>query len=67
MPASTLRSATPLDAIRIELEDTLALQRAAYLAHPNPSFAERKADLLKLKASASLTGWATRSSTSKSG
>lgn len=50
MPASTLRSATPLDAIRIELEDTLALQRAAYLAHPNPSFAERKADLLKLKA-----------------
>ena len=50
MPASTLRSATPLDAIRIELEDTLALQRTAYLAHPNPSFAERKADLLKLKA-----------------
>ena len=50
MPASTLHSATPLDAIRIELEDTLALQRAAYLAHPNPSFAERKADLLKLKA-----------------
>ena len=50
MPASTLHSATPLEAIRVELEDTLALQRAAYLAHPNPSFAERKADLLKLKA-----------------
>jgi coniferyl-aldehyde dehydrogenase len=32
------------------LEETLALQRAAYFAHPYPSFAERKADLLKLKA-----------------
>jgi coniferyl-aldehyde dehydrogenase len=50
MPAQTLHAATPVDAVRIELEDTLKLQRAAYLAHPNPSFAERKADLLKLKA-----------------
>jgi coniferyl-aldehyde dehydrogenase len=50
MPAQTLRAATPLDAVRIDLEDTLKLQRAAYLANPNPSFAERKADLLKLKA-----------------
>ena len=36
--------------IRNELEETLQLQRAAYFAHPIPSFAERKADLLKLKA-----------------
>ncbi len=50
MPAQTLHAATPIDAVRIELEDTLKLQRAAYLAHPDPSFAERKADLLKLKA-----------------
>ena len=49
MPAS-LHAVTPIDAVRIELEDTLKLQRAAYLAHPNPTFAERKADLLKLKA-----------------
>ena len=50
MPARSLRTVTPIDTIRIELEDTLALQRAAFLAHPNPTFAERKADLLKLKA-----------------
>jgi coniferyl-aldehyde dehydrogenase len=50
MPARSLHAATPIDAVRSELEDTLKLQRAAYLAHPNPSFAERKADLLKLKA-----------------
>ena len=50
MPTPSLHAATPIDAVRIELEDTLKLQRAAYLAHPNPSFAERKADLLKLKA-----------------
>ena len=48
MPTPSLHAATPIDAVRIELEDTLKLQRAAYLAHPNPSFAERKADLLKL-------------------
>ena len=50
MPTPSLHAATPIDAVRIELEDTLKLQRAAYLTHPNPSFAERKADLLKLKA-----------------
>jgi coniferyl-aldehyde dehydrogenase len=33
-----------------DLQQTLDLQRAAYLAHPVPSFEERKADLLKLKA-----------------
>jgi coniferyl-aldehyde dehydrogenase len=32
------------------LQETLALQRAAYFAHPYPSFTERKADLLQLKA-----------------
>ena len=31
------------------LQETLNLQRAAYLAHPYPSLAERKKDLLKLK------------------
>ncbi len=50
MPAPSLHAVTPIDAIRIDLEDTLKLQRAAYLANPNPTFAERKADLLKLKA-----------------
>ena len=33
-----------------DLSDTLALQRAAYLAHPVPSFDERKSDLKKLQA-----------------
>lgn len=33
-----------------DLEATLALQRAAYLAHPVPDLAERRADLLKLRA-----------------
>jgi coniferyl-aldehyde dehydrogenase len=32
------------------LQDTLALQRAAYFADPVPTFAQRKEDLLKLKA-----------------
>ena len=50
MSAIPLHSVTPADAIRQSLEETLALQRAAYFAHPYPSFAERKADLLKLKA-----------------
>lgn len=50
MSAIPLHSVTPVDAIRNTLEETLALQRAAYFAHPYPSFAERKADLLKLKA-----------------
>ena len=50
MSAIPLHSVTSADAIRLPLEQTLALQRAAYLAHPYPSFAERKADLKKLKA-----------------
>ncbi len=50
MSALPLHTATSIDAVRLELQKTLDLQRAAYLAHPNPSFAERKADLLKLKA-----------------
>jgi coniferyl-aldehyde dehydrogenase len=50
MSAIPLHSVTPGDSIRSMLEETLALQRAAYFAHPYPSFAERKDDLLKLKA-----------------
>jgi coniferyl-aldehyde dehydrogenase len=49
MSALPLHSATPLDGVRAELESTLKLQRAAYFAHPVPTLAERKADLLKLK------------------
>jgi len=37
------------DSVCWQLEATLKLQRAAYLAHPIPSFEERRADLLKLK------------------
>lgn len=43
LPSSTTEK------IKEELENTLALQRAAYLAHPNPTFSERKLDLLNLK------------------
>ncbi|WP_297573322.1 coniferyl aldehyde dehydrogenase [uncultured Deefgea sp.] len=50
MSAILLPAVTPIDVVRNELDATLKLQRAAYLAHPYPSFAERKADLLKLKA-----------------
>ncbi len=50
MSATPLHSVTSLDAVRHTLEDTLKLQRAAYFTHPYPSFAERKADLLQLKA-----------------
>ena len=50
MTATPLHSVTPSDATRNLLEETLTLQRAAYFAHPYPSFAERKADLLQLKA-----------------
>ena len=50
MPARSLHSVTPIDAVRKDLDDTLKLQRDAFLLNPNPSFAERKADLLKLKA-----------------
>ena len=41
---------TGLNQLDNGLEATLELQRAAYFAHPYPSFSERKADLLKLKA-----------------
>ena len=49
MSAIPLHSATPIDAVRNDLEATLKLQRAAYLAHPYPSVAERKDDLRKLQ------------------
>ncbi|MFZ3082419.1 coniferyl aldehyde dehydrogenase [Rhodoferax ferrireducens] len=46
------RAAPPADLDQLDngLEATLKLQRAAYFAHPYPSFSERKADLLKIKA-----------------
>lgn len=50
MSAIPLNTAIPAEVVRKELEDVLQLQRTAYLAHPNPDFAQRKADLLKLKA-----------------
>ncbi len=49
MNAIPLHAVTPSDLIRNELEATLALQRAAYLAHPYPSYAERRADLKQLR------------------
>lgn len=50
MSDPSLPTATSIDRVRTDLEATLALQRAAYLAHPNPSFDERRADLRKLQA-----------------
>ena len=50
MSVIPLHAVAPTSSSRADLEATLALQRAAYLAHPNPSFAERREDLLKLKA-----------------
>jgi coniferyl-aldehyde dehydrogenase len=50
MTATPLHSVTSSDVTRNMLEETLKLQRAAYFAHPYPTFAERRADLLKLKA-----------------
>jgi coniferyl-aldehyde dehydrogenase len=50
MSALPLHPPAPIDDVRDALEATLKLQRAAYLAHPYPSFSERKADLLKLQA-----------------
>jgi len=50
MSAIPLHNPTSIDAVRADLQATLQLQRDAYLAHPYPTFAERKADLLKLKA-----------------
>jgi coniferyl-aldehyde dehydrogenase len=50
MSATSIHSAPTANPISDELEATLKLQRAAYFAHPVPSFAERKSDLLKLQA-----------------
>jgi coniferyl-aldehyde dehydrogenase len=50
MSATPQDLAPPIDLIRNTLEETLTLQRAAYFAHPVPSFDERRADLLKLQA-----------------
>jgi len=46
------RAAPPTDLKQLDngLEATLQLQRDAYLAHPNPSFDERRADLRQLQA-----------------
>ncbi|APW41126.1 coniferyl aldehyde dehydrogenase [Rhodoferax saidenbachensis] len=50
MSVIALHAVPATSSSRAELETTLKLQRAAYLAHPNPSFEERREDLLKLKA-----------------
>jgi coniferyl-aldehyde dehydrogenase len=50
MSVIALHAVPPTSSTRAELEATLKLQRAAYLAHPNPSFEARREDLLKLKA-----------------
>ena len=50
MTAIHLHDSRTPDTIRDELSATLDLQRAAYFAHPVPSFGERRADLLKLQA-----------------
>lgn len=49
MSALPLHSVTPQDSIRQTLQATLDRQRAAYLAHPVPTLAERKADLRQLQ------------------
>ena len=49
MSALPTDNTATLEQVRTELEATLKLQRAAYFAHPVPTLAERKADLLKLK------------------
>lgn len=49
MSATKLRQVTPEIAIRTMLEETLKLQRDAFLAAPSPSFDERKDDLLTLQ------------------
>ncbi len=48
MSAIPLFAETPVEVIRNELEQTLQLQRDAYLAHPYPDLQHRKADLRKL-------------------
>jgi len=49
MGAEPLHQPECAAATHSELEATLDLQRKAYLAHPVPDFAERKADLLSLQ------------------
>jgi len=48
MSAIPLFAETPVEVIRNELEQTLQLQRDAYLAHPYPDLEQRKADLRML-------------------
>jgi coniferyl-aldehyde dehydrogenase len=50
MSALDLPLGSPLEASRLALQDTLALQRAAYLAQPIPSLAQRRDDLRRLQA-----------------
>ena len=50
MSSIPLFAETPVEVIRNELEQTLQLQRDAYLAHPYPDLEQRKADLRKLQA-----------------
>ena len=50
MSVPILNSGPAPEQVREELAATLKLQRAAYFAHPYPSFDERRTDLLKLQA-----------------
>ena len=50
MSVPILNSGPAPEQVRDELAATLQLQRAAYFAHPYPSFDERRTDLLKLQA-----------------
>ncbi len=50
MSATSAATNTAIGSPIAQLEEILALQRAAYFAHAYPSVAERKADLLQLKA-----------------
>lgn len=49
MSATPVNNVPPVNPIRAELQATLALQRAAYFAHPVPSLAERRSDLRQLQ------------------
>ena len=50
MSALDLPLGSPIEVTRLALHDTLALQRAAYLAQPIPSLAQRRSDLRRLQA-----------------
>jgi coniferyl-aldehyde dehydrogenase len=50
MTTTAFSAIPPANRVRHELDATLKLQRAAYLAHPIPSLDERRADLRKLQA-----------------